>query len=75
MKIITTCEQGSPEWLAMRLGKVTASRIGDLLSKGRGTAPSKMAESYMMELIAERLTGLSKPFFEKDEMRFLLHQF
>jgi putative phage-type endonuclease len=70
MKIITTCEQGSPEWLAMRLGKVTASRISDLLSKGRGAAPSKMVESYMMELIAERLTGLSKPFFENDAMRW-----
>ena len=70
MNIITTCEQGSPEWLAMRLGKVTASRIKDVLANGRGNAPSKMAESYMMELVAERLTGESKPFFENDAMRW-----
>lgn len=70
MNIIETCEQGSPEWLQMRLGKVTASRVADVMSKGRGKAPSKTAESYMMELIAETLTGQSKPFFENDAMRW-----
>jgi putative phage-type endonuclease len=70
MNIIETCEQGSPEWLSMRLGKVTASRMSDVLSKGRGSSPSKVAESYMMELLAERLTGQSKPFFENDAMRW-----
>jgi putative phage-type endonuclease len=70
MEIIETCEQGSDEWLAMRLGKVTASRVADVLSKGRGSAISKTAESYMMELIAETLTGQSKPFFENDAMRW-----
>ena len=70
MNIITTCEQGSPEWLALRLGKVTASRIKEVLANGRGNAPSKMAESYMIELVAEILTGESKPFFENDAMRW-----
>lgn len=70
MNIIETCEQGSEEWLSMRLGKVTASRVKDVLTKGRGNAPSKTAESYMMELIAEMLTGESKPFFENDAMRW-----
>ena len=70
MKIIETCEQGSAEWLTMRLGKVTASRVGDVLSKGRGNSPSQKEKSYMMELIAETLTGQSKPFFENDAMRW-----
>tara|TARA_R110000803_G_scaffold53369_3_gene109565 strand:- start:1306 stop:1923 length:618 start_codon:yes stop_codon:yes gene_type:complete len=70
MNVITTCEQGSPEWLEMRLGKVTASRIKEVLANGRGNAPSKMAESYMIELVAEILTGESKPFFENDAMRW-----
>lgn len=70
MKIIETCEQGSEEWLNMRKGKVTASRVKDVLTKGRGNSPSKTAESYMMELIAEVLTGQSKPFFENDAMRW-----
>lgn len=70
MRVIETCEQGSAEWLEMRLGKVTASRMSDVLSKGKGSAPSKTAESYMMELLAEKLTGESKPFFENDAMRW-----
>ena len=70
MEIITSMEQGSQEWLDMRLGKVTASRMKDLLSNGRGGNPSKTAETYMIELIAERLTGESKPFFENDAMRW-----
>lgn len=53
MKIID-CEQGSDEWFAARLGKVTASCFSDVLNKktGRGT--------YMIKLAAERLTGLSQ---------------
>ena len=70
MNIIDTMEQGSADWLALRLGKVTASKVKDVLTKGRGNAPSKTAETYMMELIAEKLTGKSKPFFENDAMRW-----
>jgi len=70
MKIYTDLIQGSDEWKQLRLGKITASKMKDLLSKGRGSAPSKMAETYMFELIAERLTGESKPFFENDAMRW-----
>ena len=70
MEIIKSIEQGSEAWHKMRLGKITASRMKDVLSKGRGKAPSKTAESYMFELIAERLTGEAKPFFENDAMRW-----
>lgn len=70
MNIIDTVEQGSEAWMKMRLGKVTASRMSDVMSKGRGNAPSKTSESYMIELIAEIITGQSKPFFENDAMRW-----
>jgi len=70
MNIIDKMEQGTEEWLVLRLGKVTASKVKDVLTKGRGNAPSKTAETYMMELIAEKLTGQSKPFFENDSMRW-----
>lgn len=43
--------QGTEEWKAIRLGHVTASCIGDVMSKGVGR------HKYMMRLIAERLTG------------------
>ena len=70
MKIIKDIEQGTDEWKALRLGKVTASKMKDVMSNGRGGAPSKMAETYMIELIAERLTGEAKPFFENDAMKW-----
>lgn len=70
MIIIDSVEQGSQEWLTMRLGKVTASRVKDLMSNGRGGGLSKSSESYMFELIAEILSGKSKPFFENDAMRW-----
>ena len=49
-------EQGSPEWLAIRLGKVTASRITDVLAKGKsGEAATR--EDYRTELLVQRLTN------------------
>lgn len=70
MRIIRDIEQGSGEWLKLKLGKISASRAKDLMTNGRGDAISKTAESYMFELMAERLTGESKPFFESDAMRW-----
>jgi putative phage-type endonuclease len=49
--------QGSEEWFAARAGKVTASRIADVLAKGRAGAPSATRAAYMGELVAETLTG------------------
>jgi putative phage-type endonuclease len=70
MQIIKDVEQGSEEWLQMRLGCITASKMADLMSNGRGSKPSKTAETYMMKLIAERLTGESEPFFENAAMKW-----
>lgn len=50
-------EQGTTEWLRERAGKVTASRLADVMSKGRGSAPSATRANYMAQLAAERLTG------------------
>jgi putative phage-type endonuclease len=48
--------QGSAEWLAMRVGKVTASRVADVIAKTK-SGPSASRAKYAGELIAERLTG------------------
>ena len=48
--------QGSPEWLAARLGKATASRVSDVIAKTR-TGWGASRANYMAALIAERLTG------------------
>lgn len=49
-------QQRSDEWFAARLGKVTASRIADIMATTRsGYAASR--KNYMTELLCERLTG------------------
>lgn len=48
--------QGSPEWHAARLGKVTASRIADAIKRTQKGYGAERAY-YMAELLAERLTG------------------
>jgi len=48
--------QGSEEWFAARCGKVTASRIADVMAKTRNGYGAGRA-NYMAQLIAERLTG------------------
>lgn len=48
--------QGSPEWLAARCGKVTASKIADLMARTKSGYGASRA-NYMAELICETLTG------------------
>jgi putative phage-type endonuclease len=47
--------QNSPEWYAARLGKVTASRVADVIAKTK-TGWGASRANYMAELVAERLT-------------------
>jgi putative phage-type endonuclease len=61
--------QGSAEWFAIRAGKVTASRIADLTAKTK-TGVSASRETYMGELIAERLTGFSPETFKSGAMQW-----
>jgi putative phage-type endonuclease len=56
-RIIRNIAQGSPEWMALRVGKIGGSRISDLLTEGRGGAESLTKRKYKNELIRERLTG------------------
>lgn len=49
-------EQGSQEWFSARLGKVTASRVADLMAKTK-SGYSTSRKNYMMELLCQRLTG------------------
>jgi putative phage-type endonuclease len=52
----TMIEQGTPEWFAQRLGKVTASRVADVIAKTK-TGYSTSRDNYMAQLVCERLTG------------------
>lgn len=50
-------EQGTAEWHHARLGKVTASKMADVMAQGRGGAPSATRTNYRAQLVVERLTG------------------
>lgn len=49
-------EQGSPEWFKARLGKVTASRVADVIAKTKSGYSTSRAK-YMTQLLIERITG------------------
>lgn len=54
---IVECAQGTPEWLEARRGLPTASMFKDIMSPGRGAAPSKTRKTYMHKLAAEIISG------------------
>lgn len=49
-------DQRSPEWFAQRNGKVTASRIAEMIAKTK-TGYGAGRENYMAQLVVERITG------------------
>lgn len=62
-------EQGSEEWMRLRLGKATASRIADIQRKGK-SGPSLSRQRYLGELVAERLTGVAAASFKSADMEW-----
>lgn len=63
-------QQGTDSWHQLRLGKVTASRIADIVRKGKGGAVSASRARYAGELIAERLTGQPTVGFKSADMEW-----
>lgn len=55
--------QGTDEWRQDRLGKVTASRISEVIAKRKDGKPSAMRANYMAQLITERLTEVPTEHF------------
>lgn len=62
-------DQRSEDWFSARLGKVTASKVKDVMAKGRGGAPSATRQNYMMQLLCERLTGRREEGFTSSAMQ------
>ena len=60
-------EQRTPEWFARRLGKVTASRIADLMAKTK-SGPAASRANYLAQLVTERLTGRPTEGYESTAM-------
>jgi putative phage-type endonuclease len=62
-------EQGTPEWFAQRLGKVTASRVADVIAKTK-SGPAASRQNYMVELALERLTGARQESYSNAAMQW-----
>lgn len=63
--------QGTDDWKLQRAGKVTASRVGEVMVRTKTGAYGAGRKNYMADLVIERLTGLPKPKgFESPEMRW-----
>jgi putative phage-type endonuclease len=62
-------DQRTPEWFAARCGKVTASRMADVVAKTRNGYGASRA-NYMAELICERLTGRPTEGFTNAAMQW-----
>jgi putative phage-type endonuclease len=62
-------QQGSQEWKQARCGKVTASRVADVIARTK-TGYGASRNTYMGELIAERLTGVPAEGYTNGAMQW-----
>ena len=62
-------DQRTNSWYAARCGKVTASRIADVMAKTR-SGPSASRATYMAQLLTERLTGKPTEMFSNAHMEW-----
>lgn len=62
-------EQRSPEWHQHRLGRVTASRIADVMAQTK-TGPGAARKNYAADLVAERLTRFARDGFTNAAMQW-----
>jgi putative phage-type endonuclease len=62
-------EQKSEEWFKARLGKVTASRVADVIAKTK-TGYSASRENYMAQLVVERLTNTQAESYTNSAMQW-----
>jgi putative phage-type endonuclease len=59
--------QGTPEWLQLRLGHVTASRVADIMAKTK-TGPSASRQNYLIELAIQRVTNVVEESYKNEAM-------
>ena len=60
-------EQGTDAWLQIRKGKVTASRVADVMAKTK-TGVSASRGNYLIELALQRVTGVIEALYTNDAM-------
>jgi len=62
-------DQRTDSWRQARLGKITASRLSDVMAKVK-TGYSTSRKNYMAELICERLTGQPAEHYQSAAMQW-----
>jgi putative phage-type endonuclease len=62
-------EQRTDAWFLTRLGKITASRISDVMAKTKN-GPSVTRNNYLTQLVCERLTGVRAESFTNAAMEW-----
>jgi len=60
-------EQRTETWFRQRAGKVTASRLADVIAKTK-SGPSASRQNYLADLVAERLTGTTANGYQNADM-------
>ena len=66
---IAAIQQGTEEWHQLRLGKVTASRVADILAKTK-TGPSASRGNYLIELALQRVTKTIEESYSNSAMEW-----
>jgi putative phage-type endonuclease len=69
MKMSDEIEQRTDEWFAARLGKVTASKVADVMARTK-TGYSASRENYMAQLVVEQITGTRQESFTNSAMQW-----
>jgi putative phage-type endonuclease len=63
-------DQGSPAWVRERIGKLTASRMGDVMAMTKAGKPSEARLAYLKQLVAERMTDSAQEFYVTAAMQW-----
>jgi len=66
---IAAIQQGTPEWHQLRLGKVTASRVADILAKTKSGASASRG-NYLIELALQRVTKTIEESYSNSYMEW-----
>lgn len=65
---ILDCKQNTAEWLEIRCGKITASRIADVLATLKKGGEGADRKNYRIEVLAERISGRIEDHYVSAEM-------
>lgn len=60
--------QGSPEWLELRRGVLTASEMKHVITPTLKTANGEKTRAHLYELAAQRISGYVEPHYVNDDM-------